>query len=246
MTQDRARHRRDLRRSRGFTLLEALVGIALTGLVLAMLGTVTSRWLPTWNLGFARLQRADLVALVAERVAGDIASAEFVSLEPKSQRATFDGTASSIVLVRSSLGPNAVEGLEIIKIEEKEEGAGFALVRSRAPFALLGPTDGGSAGITFADRIPLLRSPIRVSFAFADATREWRDIWRDMPVLPSAVRIVFTDTSRSETPFATMIATLHMNVAAVCTRTPSAYGCVEELTRKGIVSIPNEARGETR
>jgi general secretion pathway protein J len=246
MKHRRLHRSRAARGERGFTLFEALVAVALTGLLLAMLGTVTAQWLPTWNYGFARLQRADLVALAAERIAADLASAEFLSLDPTSQRAFFDGAASSVVLVRSALGPNAADGLEIIRIAEEEEEKGFALVRSRAPFALLGPRDGGSSGIAFGDKITLLRSPFRVSFAFADATREWRDLWQGMPVLPSAVRITIADATKSKTPYAVTTASLHMSAAAVCTRTPLAFGCMEELTRRGIVSVPTEAERQRR
>jgi general secretion pathway protein J len=253
----------------GFSLLEALVALALMGLVLAMLGTVTARWLPTWNIGFARLQRADLVGLAIERIAADLASAEFLSLARTRQGATFDGTASSVVFVRSALGPNAVEGLEIVKIAEQSDGDGFALVRSRAPFALLGQDDLGqdnfgqdnfgqessgqqsldqvvdSASIAFTDKITLLRSPFRASFAFAAVDLEWKDLWRGVPVLPSAVKITIED-ARKPGPSASLIVSLHMNVAAVCARASSPSGCIDELTRTGAVRVGSDTPGQQR
>jgi general secretion pathway protein J len=245
MTRRRScRGLRRVRAMRGFTLLEALVAVALTGLVLGMIGTVTAQWLPAWSLGFARLQRADLVALAAERMAADLASAEFVSLDPKSQRASFDGTPTAVAFVRSRLGPNAEKGLEIIKIAEEEEAKGSVVVRSRAPFALIGQASGGSGATAFTDRIALLRHPYRVTFAFADATKLWRGVWRDMSVLPTAVRISIVDESKSRAPFLSTVALLHVSIAAVCSRTPSAFGCLEELTRNGTVSIPRDSRGQ--
>ncbi len=234
------------RRIRGFTLLEALVAVALTALVLSMLRTVTASWLPSWNLGLSRLQNADLVALAAERIAADLVSAEVLSLTPTSLRATFAGTPSSVVLVRSALGPNSADGLEIIKIAEEEGKIGVSLVRSRAPFALLGSKDGGSAGIDFSDRVALLRKPFRVSFAYADSNRQWRDQWLDMPVLPSAIRITIKDMTKRMAQDTIMTVSPHANAAAICTRTPSAYGCMEELTRRGFVSLPNVAEGPRR
>ena len=38
----------------GFTLIETLAALALTGLVLSALATLTAQWLPNWNRGFAR------------------------------------------------------------------------------------------------------------------------------------------------------------------------------------------------
>lgn len=247
MILQRIGHSRMARRDiRGFTLLEALVALALTALVLSMLRSVTASWLPSWNLGIGRLQNADLVSLATERIAADLVSAEFLSLDPTSPRAAFDGTPSSVVLVRSALGPNAANGLEIIKIAEEEGKAGFALVRSRAPFALLGPRDGGSPGIDFSDRVTLLRAPFRISFAFADANHQWQDLWHDMPVLPSAVRIGISDATKANAPYATMTVSLHTNAAAICTRTPSAFGCMEELTHRGFVSLPDVAQEQRR
>lgn len=244
----------------GFSLFEALVAVALMGLVLAMLGTVTAGWLPTWNFGFSRLQRADLVGLAIERIAADLASAEFISLARTRQSATFDGTASSVVFVRSALGPNAVEGLEIVRIAEQRDGDGFALVRTRAPFALLGqenvgqenfgqanlaPEGGDSPSIAFTDKVTLLRSPFRAFFAFADANLEWKDLWRDVPVLPSAVRITIED-ARKQGALASLIVSLHMNVAAVCARASSPSGCVDELTRTGSVRVGSDAPEQQR
>jgi general secretion pathway protein J len=240
MTRDRTRG------SHGFSLVEALVAVALMGLVLAMLGTVTSSWLPTWNRGFSRLQRADLVGLVVEHVAADLAAAEFVSLDRTSQRATFDGTSSSVVLIRSALGPNAVEGVEIVKIAEEPDGDGYILVRSHAPLALHGKADGDLSQIAFADRVTLLRSPYRVSFAFADATLAWRDLWRNAPILPRAVRVTIEDTSRSKGRSTSAIALLHLSAAAACASAASAWGCVEELARNGSVNVETDAPEQKR
>jgi len=234
------------RGSRGFTLVEALVAVALMGLVLAMLGTVTARWLPSWNRGFARLQRADTVGLVVERIAADLVGAEFLSLDRTSQRATFDGTSSSVVLVRSTLGPNAVEGVEIVKIAEEPDGDGYVLVRSHAPLALHGKADGDLSAIAFTDRVTLLRSPYRVSFAFADAMLAWRDLWRDATILPRAVRITIEDSSKSKGPFTSVIALLHVSTAAACASAISAWGCVEELARSGSVPIDAGAPEQRR
>lgn len=238
----RARRSGATRGRRGFTLFEALIAVALMGLVLALLGIVTAQWLPAWNFGLARLQRADLVGLAIERITADLVSAEFLSLDPKSQRATFDGTPSSVLFVRSALGPNAQEGLEIIRFAEEQDGTEFALVRSRAPFALLVGEVADAPSLAFADKVTLLRSPFRVSFAFADDTLEWRELWRNVPTLPSAVRISVEDPGKRGGLFLSAVATLHMNAAAICARASSTSGCVEELAQKGSVQVDPDAQ----
>ena len=63
---------------RGFTLIEALAALALTGLVLSALATVTAQWLPNWNRGFDRIQQSELVGISMRRIAADLAAAEYV------------------------------------------------------------------------------------------------------------------------------------------------------------------------
>ena len=75
----------------GFTLLEALIAVALMGVLLATLATVTAQWMPGWKAGFDRVQRADLLGLGLDRIAADLAAAEFVSQGGENARLLFDG-----------------------------------------------------------------------------------------------------------------------------------------------------------
>jgi|GEM_PF-4615746 len=56
----------------GFTLIEALVALALTGLILSALATLTAQWLPSWNRGFERIQQSELISLAMQRIAAAI------------------------------------------------------------------------------------------------------------------------------------------------------------------------------
>src|SRR6187551_2730763 len=98
-------------RTAGFTLIEALVATALMGLILAALATITARWLPNWNHGIARLQRNEQVAIGLERIAADLAAAEFISISQETSKLFFDGTNRSVTFVRTNLGPNKRPGL---------------------------------------------------------------------------------------------------------------------------------------
>src|SRR5215510_14707732 len=106
------------RTSSGFTLLEALVAIALMGVILAALASITSQWLPNWNRGIARAQRADLVRLALDRLVADLGSSEFISPNRDSNAALFDGTEYSVTLVRSAVGRNTLSVLGIGRIAE--------------------------------------------------------------------------------------------------------------------------------
>ena len=63
----------------GFTLIEAMLSVALMIFVIGALGTMTREWLHNWDRGFARVQRVDLWAAGLDRLMADLAAAEYVS-----------------------------------------------------------------------------------------------------------------------------------------------------------------------
>ena len=119
----------------GFTLIEALVAIALMGVILAALTSITSQWLPNWNRGIARAQRSELVSVALERLIADIGASEFIPPNRDAKGPLFDGTEFSVTLVRSAIGPNTRPGLEIVRISQIDDKGGQVLVRTTKPFA---------------------------------------------------------------------------------------------------------------
>jgi general secretion pathway protein J len=64
----------------GFTLIEVLLATLLMTVILAGLATITAQWLPNWNRGMVRVQRAERLAIGLERVAADLSVAEMIPL----------------------------------------------------------------------------------------------------------------------------------------------------------------------
>jgi general secretion pathway protein J len=196
----------------GFTLVEALVVTALTGFILAILATVTAQWLPNWNYGFVRTQRAELVETAIERLAGDISSAEFVSPSRDAAGPLFDGDERSITFVRTAIGPNAHSGLEIVRISETADIKGTALVRTRAMFAPGAP----AAQPQFADPVVLLRAPFRTSFSYAGKDSVWKSEWRGAMQLPAAVRITIRGAPGERALAISTVAAVRTELPADC------------------------------
>ena len=63
----------------GFSLVEALVSVALMSLIVAALSAVTGQWVPNWNRGFVRVQRLESVDVGLQRLVSDLEAAEFVT-----------------------------------------------------------------------------------------------------------------------------------------------------------------------
>ena len=180
----------------GFTMFEALVAIALMGLILGALATVTAQWLPNWTRGLVQTQRNEQVAIALDRLAADLSAADYISPGGRNDVPLFQGAEFAVIFVRSAVGPNSPSGLEIVRIAETTDSLGPALVRMRAPFVLLPSGDPSVDPIPFADPVVLLRAPLRISFAYAGADGAWTNDWRLSGLLPTTVRFDIRDTER--------------------------------------------------
>jgi general secretion pathway protein J len=214
--------RRALADEAGFTLIEVLMATLLMTVILAALATVTAQWLPNWNRGIARVQRAERLAIGLERALADLSVAEMIPPSGDSKRPLFEGSELSVTFVRTAVGPNTRPGLEIIRLIEKADAQGLALVRERAPFAPM-PTD---AQIRFTDQVVLIRSPFRVIFAYAGADQVWQPTWRDQPQLPSMIRLAVRDSTTGLVLAVSSAATVHVNAPAECARAKLVTACL--------------------
>src|SRR3954453_1897751 len=123
------RARSDGENEAGFTLIEVLMATLLMATILAGLATVTSQWLPNWNRGMARVQRAERLALGLDRIVADLSVAEMIPVNGDARTPLFEGSELAITFVRTAVGPQARPGLEIIRLIEKADDQGLALVR---------------------------------------------------------------------------------------------------------------------
>jgi general secretion pathway protein J len=177
----------------GFTLLEALAAIALMGLIVGALATVTAKWMPNWNRSQVRVHRNEQVAIALDRMVADLSAAEYVSPNRVNNVPLFRGAEFAIMFVRSAVGPNSRPGLEIVQIAETVDKSGPALVRTRAPFVPLATGDPLVDPIPFADPVVLLRAPFRIAFAYAGPDGTWGNAWQQSGELPTAIRFDIRD-----------------------------------------------------
>jgi general secretion pathway protein J len=206
----------------GFTLIEVLMATLLMTVILGALATVTSQWLPNWNRGMARVQRAERLAMGLDRIVADLAVAEMMPVNGDAKTPLFEGSELAVTFLRTAVGPNARPGLEIIRLIEKADSQGLAMVRERAPFAPM-PTD---AQIRFADQVVLIRSPLRVTFSYAGPSHVWQPDWRGQTDLPDMIRVTVRDSATGQVLAVSRAATVHVNAPAECVRAKSAASCL--------------------
>lgn len=198
----------------GFTLIEALAALTLTGLVLSALAAISAQWLPNWSRGFDRIQQSELVGIAMQRIAADVAAAEYVSPHRDLRQPLFDGSARSISFVRTALGPNVGVGLDVVRIGETTDQGRLVTVRSRVAFV---PTPIGASAfeqLPVADAVVLLRPPLRLSFTYAGPDLIFRDDWRDQDELPAAIMLTVRDTASGRVLSVSTVTPVHINAPA--------------------------------
>jgi general secretion pathway protein J len=198
----------------GFTLIETLVALALMGLVLSALANLTAQWLPNWNRGFERIQRSELIGIALQRIGADLAAAEYVPANRGERRPIFDGSELAVTFVRTALGPNAGSGLDVVRVGETTERQGFVTVRSRTPFRPLPLGSSLSEQLHFGEPVLLLRSPFRLSFAYAGQDRVWKGSWHDADKLPAAIKLTIRDAASERILAISTVTPVHIDASA--------------------------------
>jgi general secretion pathway protein J len=202
----------------GFTLIETIVALALMGLVLSALATITAQWLPSWNRGFGRIERSEAIGVALQRIAADLAAAEYVPANRDTHKPLFEGSELSVTFVRTAYGPNAGPGLDVVRVGETNERHEFVAVRSRARFVPLPTNSSLSEQLHFSDPVALLHAPYRLSFAYAGPDRIWKSIWRGADKLPTMIRLTVRDASSDRVLSVSTIAPIHVQAPSDCTQ----------------------------
>ena len=211
----------------GFTLVEMLIATVLMVFILTALVTVTAQWLPNWNHGMARMERDERFAFGLNRMVEDLAVAEFVPASTAVKTPYFDGGELSVSFVRTAVGPSSRPGLEIVRYQEVADAGGPALVRSCAAFL---PMD-ATAQVRFADPVVLLRSPFRVTFAYAGADDTWQPVWHNAGELPKRVRITVRDGVTQQRLAVSTAALVHIDTPAACVAEKNVNQCLTQIAQ---------------
>jgi general secretion pathway protein J len=238
-----ARRRQKRSSVAGFTLIEAVVAMALMAMILVALATITTQWMPNWNRGLTRVQRDADLALGLDRLVADLAAAEFIPANRQTLKPYFDGGRRSVTFVRTILSPNAQSGLELVRFSEVGSAEGSALVRMQAPFLPAGERNNGEEP-HFSNPVAVISSPYRISFSYAGADRIWHETWQYEMLLPKAVRLTVDDTRTGRVLAASTATLVHVAIPADCVSAKSLAQCVTSL-RPGTGTAANSMSPET-
>ena len=130
------------------------------------------------------------------------------------RRPIFDGSELSVTFVRTALGPNAGSGLDVVRVGETADQQGFVTVRSRTPFRPLPLGSSLSEQLHFVEPVLLLRSPFRLSFAYAGQDRVWKGSWHDADKLPAAIKLTIRDAASERILAISTVTPVHVGAPA--------------------------------
>ena len=174
----------------GFTLIEVLLATLLMTVILGALATVTAQWLPNWNRGMARVQRAERLAMGLDRIVADLSVAEMIPVNSDARTPLFEG-------IRTGGDLRADGGRSQYAARARNRQA-------RRKGRQSGPCVGARARTVHADADgcadPFRRSGCADPFAFSRdvflcRTRQvWQPDWRGQTQLPDMVRVTVRDS----------------------------------------------------
>jgi len=167
-------------------------------------------------------------------------AAEYVPANRDTRYPLFEGSELSVTFVRTALGPNAGPGLDVVRVGETTDRQGFVTVRSRAPFRPLPLASSLSEQIQFGEPVLLLRTPFRLSFAYAGQDRIWKSSWRDSDKLPAAIKLTVRDAANERILSISTVAPVHVQSPAQGDCAQSDGGC------DGKPVAPNNSQGNSQ
>lgn len=226
---------------RGFTLIEALVALAIGGFVIATIATITGQWMRSWRFALPTLQRAEMLVAGLDRVVADLSAARFMPASLEGRGLIFSGEATAVTLVRRSLAVERPAGLEIVRLAPQAGHDEVTLARSRSPLAM------GTFPTAPADVAPvaLLRPPYAIRFAYADADRRWRTTWHEDARLPRLIRVEVVDRRTGGGVLPAVEVSVHIEAPLLCATVASAGRFCDALMGLGAGAPPAGVPAQT-
>lgn len=169
----------------GFGLIEAIVALAIAGLVLAAVTEMVGRMLRTWDRGFATLAAVERTDVALGRIGADLAALLPISLATADDpNILFAGDARGMSFTAVTPFDRSHEGIAIVEIAVEGSGDGAVLVRRLRR--------GRDAPLRDGDRVVLLSGRLDLGFSYRDQTGERVDRWSRPGEVPRGVVVTLT------------------------------------------------------
>jgi general secretion pathway protein J len=227
-----ASHRRP--EEAGFGLLEAILALAIAGLVLAVITEIAGRTLRSWNAGLGTVAAIERTELGLARLAADLAALVPMHLATAEDEAVlFTGDERGMSFTALTPIDRTTDGLAVIEIGIETTGDGGVLVRRLRR--------GRDAGLRDGDRVVLISGRVDLAFSYRDRTGQRHTRWTGPGEVPSGVMVTLVGTRRGgglpvevflPIPTAIPISCLVGAEPAVTTTTPAGSASTDARARR--------------
>ena len=217
------RNRKTDHREGGFTLLEILVGLAISSLIMVGLTAAMQTIDRGWNRTTESVERQGMLGTGFHVLAGDIARIERAMVGGTGAPGfLFAGTASEAIYVLAERPGNNRAGLYWVRLLVRERDGVTELVRMRAAFV---SGRQNVSAIAWADEVILVRGNIAVEMTYRSpraGLRTWSTSWPAGNRLPEQVKIEVTDRKTGLWLAPAMVLALEIDAEAACFNADSA------------------------
>lgn len=223
MTRFNWARRRDNSRA-GFTLVEALIALAITGAILVIIAEFSGQALRNWRRGTETIAFMEMATTAFRRIAKDVAAAvAYQRLQSPKPTTGFQGGADGLVFVTDNGATLEFVSIRTVKFED-----GYALIREQGPAV--------SEGAQLGDPVVLLRGAFEARFTYHDGAGQRMKEWQQQNRMPTAVEIELV-TSQGDSVFPVRaVLPLAANVTPDCviraTRQENKERCAEVLRQQ--------------
>jgi len=211
------------RREAGFTLIEILVGLAISSLIMVGLSAAMRTIDMGWNRTTQSVERQAMLASAFHVLAGDIARIErAVTGEEGGRGFLFAGTESEAIYVLAERPGNNRAGLYWVRLLVRERDGATELVRMRAPFVW---GKYAISAIAWRDDVVLMRGNIAVEMTYRSpraGLRSWSTNWPASNRLPEQIKVEITDNKTGLWSTPAMVLALAIDAEAACFNVDSA------------------------
>lgn len=205
-------------RESGFTLIEVLVGLALSSMILVSLNLAMTAIRQSVDRTRDSLGSQAALSAAADVFSGDVARIARIRRGTAEQFSgyVFEGSADQMTYPLFEYRGVATGALYLARLRVQDAGGQTQLIRERARIE---PGGENAMGAEWKDAVVLLEGPFDIALAYRApraGARSWEDAWASAESMPEQVRLSITDRKTGKLRLPVLVQALQVDAEVEC------------------------------